>query len=264
MNAHLNTKPTPSMRKFMLAGSIALAVALAGCSSNKKSVSSSSHQGASYATEEALQESVTYWGKRYNSDSKDVKTALNYGQSLRLLGRHEQALAVLEQLAAQHPTDRVVLAAYGKALATVGRFQQALQVLHTAQTPTSPDWRLDSAMGAIYDQVGDFQTARSHYDKALLQAPDEPSVLSNYGLSYLLEGDLASAEGYLRQAAKNPKADSRVRQNLALALGLQGKFQEAESIAQNELSPQQAAQNMAYLKEMLSERGNWDKIKKQG
>ena len=88
--------------------------------------------------------------------------------------------------------------------------------------------------------------------------------MSNYGLSYLLEGDLVSAENYLRQAAKNPQADSRVRQNLALALGLQGKFGEAEAIASNELSPQQAAENMTYLKQMLSQRNNWNKIKTQG
>ena len=94
--------------------------------------------------------------------------------------------------------------------------------------------------------------------------PALPSVLSNYGLSYLLEGDLTSAEGYLREAAKQPGADSRVRQNLALVLGLQGKFAEAEAIASNELSPQQAAANMAYLKAMLKERGNWKNLKKQG
>ena len=121
-------------------------------------------------------------------------------------------------------------------------------MLERAQTPTTPDWRIESAIGAIHDQLGNFDKARSHYDKALLQAPGAPSVLSNYGLSYLLEGDLKAAESYLREAAKNPRADSRVRQNLALVLGLQGRFDEAQAIARNELSEQQAAANMAYLK----------------
>ena len=119
MNALPSNKPSHTMRKILLAGSIALVVAVSGCSSNKKSVSSSSHQGTSYATEEALQASVTYWGKRYRSNDRDPKTALNYGQSLRLLGRNEQALAVLEKLATEQPKDKVVLAAYGKALATM-------------------------------------------------------------------------------------------------------------------------------------------------
>ncbi len=164
----------------------------------------------------------------------------------------------------QVPNDPVILSAFGKALASKGRFKQALKVLDQAQNPTTPDWRLQSAMGAIHDQLGSFTTARAFYDKALLQAPNAPSVLSNYGLSYLLEGDLTSAESYLREAVKQPKADSRVRQNLSLVLGLQGKFAEAEQIARHELSPQQAAANMAYLKSMLKERGGWNKLKKQG
>ena len=45
MNAQLNAKPSHAMRKIMLAGSIALVIAVAGCSSNKKSTSSSTHQG---------------------------------------------------------------------------------------------------------------------------------------------------------------------------------------------------------------------------
>jgi len=135
--------------------------------------------------------------------------------------------------------------------------------LDRAQNPTTPDWRLESAAGAINDQLGNFDVARSYYDKALLLAPGEPSILSNYGLSYLLEGNLPSAESYLREAAKHPKADSRVRQNLALVLGLQGNFSEAERIARSELSPRQAEANMAYLRTMMAERGNWNKIKKK-
>ena len=38
MNAQLNAKPSHTMRKIMLAGSIALVLAIAGCSSNKKAL----------------------------------------------------------------------------------------------------------------------------------------------------------------------------------------------------------------------------------
>lgn len=201
--------PSPARaRKAFLVASVALLVAVSGCSSNKKSVSASDHQRTGYASEQALQDSIHYWEKRYKNNPKDVKVALNYGTALRHAGRYEQSLAVIETVAATETKNRVVLAAYGKALASIGRFQQALTVLQRAQTPTTPDWRLESAMGAIHDQLGNFSTARDHYDKALLQAPGAPSVLSNYGLSYLLEGDLASAEGYLREAAKQPGADS--------------------------------------------------------
>ena len=47
-------------------------------------------------------------------------------------------------------------------------------------------------------------------------------------------------------------ADARVRQNLGLVVGLQGRFAEAESIVKADLPPEEAAANVAYLKEMLS------------
>jgi Flp pilus assembly protein TadD len=43
-----------------------------------------------------------------------------------------------------------------------------------------------------------------------------------------------------------------VRQNLGLVIGLQGRFAEAEAIVKADLPADEAAANVAYLKEMLS------------
>ena len=45
-----------------------------------------------------------------------------------------------------------------------------------------------------------------------------------------------------------------MRQNLALVVGLQGRFAEAEKIARADLSPEEAAANVAYLRQMLASR----------
>lgn len=132
--------------------------------------------------------------------------------------------------------------------------------MRRAQTPEYPDWRLLSAEGAILDQLGEAEEARALYSKALTMQPNEASVLSNMGMSYLLEGDLPTAEKYMRQAAGAPGADSRVRQNLALVIGLQGRFSDAEKIARQELSPEQAEANVAYLRTMLAQNNSWAKI----
>jgi len=86
--------------------------------------------------------------------------------------------------------------------------------------------------------------------------PEEPSVLSNLGLSYMLTRELPQAEQTLRRAYANPQADGRVRQNLALVVGLQGRFAEAETIAKGDLPAEEAAANVAYLREMLSRKDN--------
>ena len=118
-----------------------------------------------------------------------------------------------------------------------------------------------SAEGAILDQMGRQPEARALYQRALDLQPGEPTILSNMGMSYVLSGDLKKAESYLRTAANSPEADSRVRQNLALVVGLEGRFSEAEKIARQELSPDQAEANVAYLRTMLSQQDAWNKLK---
>lgn len=192
------------------------------------------------------------WGERYRANPKDPTAAVNYAKALRALGQRAQAASVLEQASIQHPRNMELLGAYGRALADVGNYQQALAVLNRAHTPDQPDWRILSAQGAVLDQMGRHDDAQRYYATALKIVPDEPSVLSNLGLSYALARDLPRAEATLRRAAARTR-DPRVRQNLALVLGLQGRFAEAEQVARADLPPDEAAANVAYLRQMLSQ-----------
>jgi Flp pilus assembly protein TadD len=195
---------------------------------------------------------VDAYGERYRANPKDADAALAYGQALRANGQHAQAAAVLEQATIANPGNKPLLAQYGRALADVGNFQQAFDVLSKAHSPDNPDWRLLSVQGTCLDQLGRHDEARAYYASALKVAPGDPGVLSNLGLSYMLTRDLPKAEEALRQAYASPRASSRVRQNLGLVVGLQGRFAEAETIVKADLPPDQAAANVAYLKEMLN------------
>ena len=106
--------------------------------------------------------------------------------------------------------------------------------------------------GTALDQLGRHDEARRYYASALKIVPEEPSVLSNLGMSYVLSKDLPKAEENLRRAYGSAAADTRVRQNLGLVVGLQGRFAEAETIVKADLPPEEAAANVAYLKQMLS------------
>lgn len=197
------------------------------------------------------QRAAEAYGDRYRANMKDANAALAYGQALRANGQREQAVAVLEQATLNNPGNKPLLAAYGRALADNGNLQQAFDVLGRAHTPENPDWRLLSVQGTVLDQLGRHDEARRYYNSALKIEPGEPSVLSNLGLSYMLTRELPKAEDALRQAYGSSRADARVRQNLALVIGLQGRFSEAEGIAKADLPPDEAAANVAYLKQML-------------
>src|SRR5882762_2077340 len=199
---------------------------------------------------------VEFYRDRFQASPKDADAALQYGKALRVAGQRSQAVAVLEQATIAQPNNKALLGGYGRALADNGNFQQAFDVLSKAHSPDNPDWRLLSVQGTALDQMGRHDEARSYYASALKIAPGDPGVLSNLGLSYMLSRDLPKAEDALRQAYASPRASARVRQNLGLVVGLQGRFAEAESIVKADLPAEEAAANVAYLKQMLSRKDN--------
>ena len=193
------------------------------------------------------------WGERYRANPRDPVAAVNYAQALRAIGQRAQAAAVLEQASIQSPSNVELIGAYGRALADVGKHEQALEVLSRAHTPDRPDWRILNVQGAVLDQLGRHQDAQQYYASALRLAPEETSVLSNLGLSLALSKNLPEAEATLKRAAAGRNPDPRVRGNLALVIGLQGRFAEAEAIARADLPPDQAAANVAYLRQMIAQ-----------
>jgi Flp pilus assembly protein TadD len=236
------------------------AITAAGCvTTGSTETTGSTASAATPRTDADWRRESEAQGARYRANLGNPEAALAYARALHALGQRTQAVSVLQQASMHNPTNMALLGAYGRALADVGNYDQALEVLNRAHTPDQPDWHILSAQGAVLDQIGRHQDAQSYYASALKIIPDEPSVLSNLGLSYALAKDLPKAEATLRRAVERPGADPRVRQNFALVVGLQGRFAEAESIARSDLPPEEAAANVAYLKQMMSEHNDLKK-----
>jgi Flp pilus assembly protein TadD len=250
---------TTTVRSARLVASAALLAAFAAVAAGCQTTQSTDTTGslppatADHPDGEGRRD-VDVYGQQYRADPSNVDLTLRYAQALRTAGQRAQAVAVLQKASIEHPQNKAVLGAYGRALAEAGDYNQALTVLDRAHTPDQPDWHILSAQGAVLDQMGRHAEAQRYYLTALKIVPDEPSVLSNLGLSYALSKDLKDAEATLRRAAAQRPVDPRVRQNLALVVGLQGRFAEAETIARADLPPDEAAANVAYLRQMLARR----------
>jgi Flp pilus assembly protein TadD len=252
-------------RLLASAGAVALALAAAGCATTPSSdITGSVATDPAPRTEADWRREMAVWGPRYRANPRDAEAAMRYALALRGIGQRAQATAVLEQATIQHPHNQALLGAYGRALVDNGNFQQALEVLSRAHSPDRPDWRILSVQGAALDQLGRHEEAQRYYASALRLMPGEPSVLSNLGLSYALSKDLPRAESTLREAAEKRPSDPKIRQNLALVIGLQGRFSEAEQIVRADLSPEEAAQNVAVLRKMLAQRGDLKKLSRPG
>jgi len=233
--------------------SAVLAASLGGCQT-MSDVTGAITSSKTSAVPDDPRQAVDVYGERYRANPKDADAALAYGQALRATGQRAQAAAVLEQATIANPGNKALIAGYGRALADNGNSQAAFDVLSRAHSPSNPDWRILSVQGTTLDKMGKHEEARRYYASALKIVPEEPSVLSNLGLSYMLTRELPQAETTLRRAYGNPRADGRVRQNLALVVGLQGRFAEAETIAKGDLPADEATANVAYLREMLSQK----------
>lgn len=236
-----------------------LAAGLGGCQTMSDitgSIGSKAETNSGPAPDADPRRSVEVYGERYRANPRDAEAALRYGQALRATGQRSQAVAVFEQATIAHSGNKALLAGYGRALADNGNFQRAFDVLSRAHSPDNPDWRILSVQGTALDQLGRHDEARRYYASAMAIVPDEPSVLSNLGLSYVLSKDLPKAEETLRRAYGSARADARIRQNLGLVVGLQGRFAEAETIVRADLPAEEAAANVAYLKQMLNRKDN--------
>jgi Flp pilus assembly protein TadD len=253
MTLQAASHPGSTRRLAPVAIALLIATAAAGCGTIQQALPTVTGANAAPAPTGDPRQVLNAWGERYRANPRDPEAAINYAQSLRATGQRAQAAAVLEQ-ASLHNTGNMELAgAYGRALADVGKLDQALEVLNRAHLPDRPDWRVLNVQGVVLDQLGRHQEAQSYYGTALRIAPDEPAVLSNLGLSYALSKKLPEAEATLKRASAGRSADPRVRQNLALVVGLQGRLPEAEAIASADLPADQAAANVAYLKQMLAQ-----------
>jgi Flp pilus assembly protein TadD len=250
--------PSPTILRARLVATSALvaaiALATAACQTTQTAETTGSlAMSSTPQTGGDPRQNLESWSERYRAQPADPHAAIGYAQALRANGQRAQAVAVLERASIQSPKNTELLGAFGRALADNGDYRRALEVLERAHSPDQPDWHVLSAQGAVLDQMGQHGDAQRYYAAALKIAPDEPSVLSNLGLSYALSKDLVKAEATLKRAAAAPRVDPRVRQNLALVVGLQGRFAEAEAIAQADLPPDEAAANVAYLRQMLAE-----------
>jgi Flp pilus assembly protein TadD len=203
-------------------------------------------------TRTELHKATEYWGKEFAKNPRDAKSGLSYARNLKALGEKRQALAVLQQVSVFHAGDRDVNAEYGRLALEFEQVSLAQKLLQAADDPANPDWKVISARGTALAKQGRYRDAIGFYERALVLAPDQASVLNNLALAHAMEGSPEKAEPLLRRAAGAAGGhQARVDQNLALVLGLQGKYDEAKVAAARDLPPENAAENVDYVRRMV-------------
>lgn len=200
---------------------------------------------------------MAFWAAEYATFPNDLEAARQFSEALRKGGRTDRAVQIAMESAQRFPDDKPLLMTLGLSQVAAGQPQEALRPLAIVAADDPQDWRSRSALGVALDQLGRFEEARRAYQEALAIRPDDAGVLTNLGVSHLLAGETEDAETVLRQAAALPNAPAQARQNLAIAVALQGRFDEAERLERIDLPPAVVAENMDYLRGLLTDNRRW-------
>lgn len=230
-----------------LSGAPALASDPTAASAAQARAPSSAAVRATYDRMDALSRSV-FWASEQQADPTDAVAGVKLAQALRELGRYDQAAGAAQATLTVQPNNLDALLELGRAHIARGQAFYGVAPLEQARQLAPRDWRPYSLLGVAYEQVRRTDDARAAWNQALALSPDNPDVLTNAATAALTHGDAPGAETLLRRAVAQPTASAKVRQNLAMVLGLQGKMGEAEQILRRELPPEQAEQNLQWLR----------------
>ena len=195
---------------------------------------------------------AAFWQREADVDPQDITAGLKLSQALRGIGHNDEAATAAEHVLVLHPgnVDGLIELARSDIARNQGFY--AIDPAQRAAAAAPKDWRPVSLLGVAYDQVGRTDDARAAWEQALKLSPNNPAILSNLAMSWFAAGDAAKAEPLLRQAVAQPGATLQERQNLALVLGMEGRMSEAEEILRQDLPPELANQNIAWLKARLA------------
>lgn len=190
---------------------------------------------------------AAFWAREIDIDPTDNDARLKLAQSLRALGKYEQAGQTADQLLVLQPNNYEALLESARDKIEDNQGFYAIDDAQRAEALNPKDWRPVSLLAVALEQSERDQEALAAHEKALALAPNNPATLTNLGMYYATHGDPARAEPLLREAAAAPGAGVQERQNLALVLGLEGRFDEAERLERHDLPPGEVDNNLAYL-----------------
>lgn len=210
---------------------------------------------------------AAFWGAEFETDPADAEAGAALAQSLRALGRNDDAAEAATKGLVSRPDDEALLLELARAHIARGQGFYAIEPARKAAALNPRDWRPLTLLGVAYEQAERDDESEAAHRQALALAPTEAAPLANYAMHLAAKGDLTGAEAQLRRAAALPTAGIQVRQNLALVVGLQGRLPEAEKLARADLPPDQVNNNLAYLRAALGQAGSsrsWDALKAGG
>ncbi len=188
--------------------------------------------------------------------------ALQQANLLAALGQTDDAVALLDKLAAQNPGNPDPLLAAGDVLRSADKFAEATARYSAAiaivgSPPPASAWALFYGRAICEDQQGNWRAAEPDLLTAMSLAPNQPYVLNYLAYSWALRGEkLDQAAALLQQASGLAPNDGAIIDSLGFVKMRQGQTKAAVSLLTQavELTPDDAEIN-AHLGDAFQQAG---------
>lgn len=159
--------------------------------------------------------------------AKDPRLTLLSGDLSLARGRYNAALAAFKE-AESVPADHAkALQGQGLALSLLGRSDEALAILQKAVAEDPSAWRAWNALGSEYDNRAQWPLADAAYEHAMAASGGAALVLNNRGYSRLLQHRRDEAVSDFVAALQKRPGLAEARTNLRLALAMGGDYDRA-------------------------------------
>ncbi len=194
---------------------------------------------------------AAFFAEQFEHDPTNAKIGLYLSNAQRQIGRFQEAADTAHNVLLFAPNNTDALLAAARAHIAAGDGFYAVDPLKHLSELKPNDWQAWSLLGVAYQQTKRPDDAQAAWQTALKLSPGNPAVLTNIAMADVSAGDFAAAEPLLRIAVATKGATMQERQNLALVLGLQGKMPEAEKLLRQDLPPDVADANLAWLQRAM-------------
>jgi tetratricopeptide (TPR) repeat protein len=196
------------------------------------------HVGAALVAAQVFEEKGDYalaadaYGQVPETDRSYPQAQLGRASALGRMGQVDDALGVLEALAARQPDLPAVHAALGDTLRFEQRFAEATPHYNAAIELYGMDqpgqWSVYFARAITLEREGYWDEAEADFRHALELFPDQPSVLNYLGYSYVERREhLDEALDMIQRAVAGRPYDGYIRDSLGWVYYRLGRYEEA-------------------------------------
>jgi len=174
--------------------------------------------GVLLAQRQNLTEAAELMGRAAEADPGNVAAHMNHGNLLRMLGRHEDALASYNRFLGIAPGNVDAQVNRGSVLLDLGQREQALASFEAVLASVPGHREAGLRRCGLLKALGRLAEAQAGYEQVLAASPDDVAALFNRGLVLVALGRVAEALASYDQALAIKPDFSEVLNNRGIAL----------------------------------------------